>query len=192
MKVYDEITDKLRAFILAQHMFFVASAPSEIDGHVNVSPKGLVGSLVVLGTHRVAFLDYGGSGAETIAHLRDNGRITLMFVAFDGEPNIVRLYGHGRSIFVGDEDFEAMRAEFPVYHNRLRAIIDVTVERVSDSCGYAVPLMTYEGDRDRLTKFWAEKDDEQAEAYWAAKNSTSIDGKPAMPAGANRPRTHAR
>jgi Pyridoxamine 5'-phosphate oxidase len=181
MKVHPEITDELREFILAQHMFFVASAPSDVDGHVNVSPKGLAGSFAVLGPHRVAYLDYGGSGAETIAHLRDNGRLTIMFAAFDGPPNIVRLFGHGRAIYIGDPDFAPMRAEFPVSHNRLRAIIDMTVERVQDSCGYAVPLMTFEADRDRLTAFWAEKDDDAAEAYWAAKNAVSIDGLPAMP-----------
>jgi hypothetical protein len=112
MHVYDEIDDSLRAFILAQHVFFVASAPLDPRGHVNVSPKGLDGSLVVLGPRRVAYLDYGGSGAETTAHLRENGRITLMFAAFQGAPNIVRLYGTGRSVFVGDPDFDELRAEF--------------------------------------------------------------------------------
>jgi hypothetical protein len=181
MKVYPEITAQLREFVLAQHVFFVATAPSGPDGHVNVSPKGLAGSLIVLGPHRVAFLDYGGSGAETIAHLRDNGRITLMFAAFDGDPVIVRFYGDGRPIFIGDPDFEPLRSRFPVRHNRLRAIIDVTVTRVMDSCGYAVPLMSFDGDRDRLTRTWAEKDDDAAVDYWAKKNPVSIDGLPAMP-----------
>lgn len=192
MKLHAEISESLRKFILDQHMFFVASAPSDVRGHVNVSPKGLAGSLIVLDPHRVAFLDYGGSGAETIAHLRDNGRITLMFAAFDGEPNIVRLYGTGRALFIGDPDFEPLRAMFPVYHNRLRAIIDVTVERISDSCGYAVPLMSFEGHRDRLVANWADKDDEAAEAHWAAKNPTSIDGLPAMPPSTRRPGRRAR
>lgn len=182
MKVHPEITDDLRCFIEAQHMFFVASAPSGEDGHVNLSPKGLAGSFLVLDPHRVAFLDYGGSGAETVAHLRDNGRITIMFAAFEGPPNILRLFGHGRAIFVADPDFAAMRALFPHPHNRLRAIIDVQVERVQDSCGYGVPLMTFHGHRDRLTATWAEKDDAAAERYWSAKNPVSIDGLPAMPA----------
>ena len=181
MKVHPEITDELRSFIEAQHMFFVASAPTDLDGHVNLSPKGLEGCLIVLGPHRVAYLDYGGSGAETIAHIHDNGRLTLMFAAFDGPPNIVRLFGHGRAIFIGDPDFASLRALFPRSHNRLRAIIDVTVERVQDSCGYAVPLMTFNEHRDRLTATWAEKDDEAAVKYWAAKNAVSIDGLPAMP-----------
>ncbi len=192
MMVHPEIDDSLRTFILDQHMFFVATAPTNLDGHVNVSPKGLAGSLIVIDPLRVAYLDYGGSGAETIAHLRDNGRITVMFAAFDGPPNIVRLFGHGRPVFIGDPDFEDLRSRFPVHHNRLRAIIDVTVERVQDSCGYAVPLMTFEADRDRLTANWAEKDDDLLKAHWAAKNPTSIDGLPAMPP-AERPvrRRHA-
>jgi hypothetical protein len=188
MHVYAEIDDALRRFILDQPVFFVGTAPAGADGHVNLSPKGLAGSLVVLGSHRVAYLDYGGSGAETIAHLRENGRITLMFAAFQGAPNIVRLYGHGRPVFAGDPDFEPLRDLFPVRHNRLRAIIDMTVERVADSCGYAVPLMDFQGHRDRLTSTWADKDAEAAERYWAAKNPASIDGLPAMPpAGAGRP-----
>lgn len=181
MKVHPEITPELREFIEAQHMFFVASAPTDPDGHVNVSPKGLEGSFIVLGPHRVAYLDYGGSGAETIAHIRETGRLTIMFAAFDGAPNIVRLFGHGRPVFIGDPDFAGLRARFPRPHNRLRAIIDVTVERVQDSCGYAVPLMTFVEHRDRLTATWAEKDDAAAEQYWAAKNAVSIDGLPAMP-----------
>jgi hypothetical protein len=182
MQVHPEIDDHIRAFIMAQDMFFVATAPMGLDGHVNVSPKGLAGSLVVLESHRVAYLDYGGSGAETIAHLRENGRVTLMFAAFQGRPNILRLYGIGRPVFAGDADFDELRSLFPVQHNRLRAIIDVTVERVQDSCGYGVPLMSFEGHRDRLTATWAEKDTAAAERHWAAKNPRSIDGLPAMPA----------
>ena len=185
MKVHPEISPDIRAFIEAQPMFFVASAP-ESGGHVNVSPKGLAGSFVVLGPTRVAYLDYGGSGAETIAHLRENGRITIMFAAFDGPPNILRLYGTGRPVFAADPDFAALLAEFPVTHNRLRAIIEMDVERVQDSCGYAVPLMTFDEHRTRLTENWAEKDGEAAERYWAAKNPESIDGLPAMPVAAPR------
>ena len=181
MQVHPEIDDHIRNFILAQHVFFVATAPLAADGHVNVSPKGLAGSLAVLGAHRVAYLDYGGSGAETIAHLRENGRITLMFAAFDGSPNILRLYGTGRPVFAGDPDFDTLRAEFPLAMNRLRAIIDVQVERVQDSCGYGVPLMTFDGHRDRLTATWANKDKPAAERFWAKKNPRSIDGLPAMP-----------
>jgi Pyridoxamine 5'-phosphate oxidase len=182
MQVHPEIDDNIRAFIMAQHVFFVATAPLRSDGHVNVSPKGLAGSLVVLGPHRVAYLDYGGSGAETIAHLRENGRVTLMFAAFQGRPNILRLYGSGRAVFADDADFNELRALFPVQHNRLRAIIDVTVDRVQDSCGYGVPLMSFDGHRDRLTATWAAKDTAAAERFWASKNPQSIDRLPAMPA----------
>jgi hypothetical protein len=181
MQVHPEIDDAVRDFILAQQMFFVASAPLGADGHVNVSPKGLAGSLVVLGPRRVAYLDYGGSGAETIAHLRENGRVTLMFAAFEGPPNILRLYGTGRAVFAGDSDFDELRAAFPLAHNRLRAIIDVEVERVQDSCGYAVPYMSFEGHRDRLTATWANKEGAAAERYWAKKNPESIDGLSAVP-----------
>ncbi len=181
MQLHPEISDGIRDFIAAQHMFFVATAPLDANGHVNLSPKGLAGSLVVLGPHRVAYLDYGGSGAETIAHTRENGRITLMFAAFDGPPNIVRLYGTGRPVFAGDPDFDELRSAFPVVHNRLRAIIDVQVERVQDSCGYAVPQMSFDSHRDRLTATWADKDDAAAQRYWAKKNPASIDGLPAMP-----------
>lgn len=188
MHVYEEIDDALRDFILAQHVFFVATAPLDPQGHVNLSPKGLAGSLAVLGPHRVAYLDYGGSGAETIAHLRENGRVTLMFAAFQGAPNIVRLYGTGRAVLAADPDFEALRAQFPVRHNRLRAIIDVDVDRVQDSCGYAVPVMKYQHDRERLTATWAHKEPDAAAVYWAAKNPRSIDGLPAMPEVSDRVR----
>ena len=181
MQLHPEISDSIRDFIAAQHVFFVATAPLDPDGHVNLSPKGLAGSLVVLDPHRVAYLDYGGSGAETIAHTLENGRITLMFAAFDGAPNILRLYGTGRPVFAGDPDFDELRSAFPAVHNRLRAIIDVHVERVQDSCGYAVPHMTFEGHRDRLTATWADKDGAAAQRYWAKKNPESIDGLPAMP-----------
>ncbi len=181
MQLHSEISDSVRDFIAAQHMFFVATAPLDPAGHVNVSPKGLAGSLVVVDPHRVAYLDYGGSGAETIAHTLENGRITLTFAAFEGSPNILRLFGTGRPVFAGDPDFDELRSAFPVVHNRLRAIIDVRVERVQDSCGYAVPYMAFEGHRDRLTANWADKDGAAAQRYWAKKNPESIDGLPAMP-----------
>ncbi len=181
MMVHEEIDDSIRELIEAQHVFFVATAPDGPGGHVNLSPKGLAGSFAVLGPHRFAYLDYGGSGAETIAHLRQNGRITVMFAAFDGPPNIIRLFGQGRALFAGDPGFDELRDRFPVVHNRLRAIIDVDVTRVQDSCGYAVPFMDYVADRSRLTENWVDRDPAELEAYWAAKNPVSIDGLPAMP-----------
>ena len=112
-KVHEKIDGRLRAFIEAQPMFFVATAPSGPDGHVNVSPKGIAGSFVVLDEHTVAYLDLTASGAETIAHLRDNGRITLMFCAFQGPPNIVRLHGRGRFVTLYDEGFDELVRAVP-------------------------------------------------------------------------------
>ncbi len=186
MKLHPEIDDRLREFILAQPVFFVGTAPSDVDGHVNVSPKGLAGSLAVLGPHRVAYLDYGGSGAETAAHLRDNGRIVLMFCAFDGPPNVVRLHGRGRVHLPGEPGFDALLDAFggAAPQPGLRTIVEVEVSRVSDSCGFSVPLMTFQGDRDLLPRYWERKTPEEIRAYQANKNSTSIDGLPALdPAG---------
>ena len=182
MKLHDGMDGRLRTFIEAQVMFFVATAPSGPEGHVNLSPKGMGGTFVVLGEHRVAYLDYHGSGAETIAHLRENGRITLMFCAFDGKPNIVRLYGTGRVVTATDPGYAELLASFttpPDLHG-LRSIIDIDVHRVSDSCGYAVPLMTYEGDRDLLTRWSSRRSDEELAEYRRRKNKASIDGLPAF------------
>ena len=178
-RVLDEITPALRQLIDAQHVFFVATAPSGSGGHVNVSPKGL-DTLSVLGPKEVAYLDLTGSGAETIAHLRDNGRITIMFCTFDGAPNIVRVYGRGEAIPVDDPRARDLLPRFPE-HPGARSIVRVDVERVSSSCGYAVPLMTYQDDRARLTE-WAEgKGAEGLVEYRAEKNATSIDELPALP-----------
>ncbi|MSW92288.1 MAG: pyridoxamine 5'-phosphate oxidase family protein, partial [Actinobacteria bacterium] len=149
-RVLEAITDELAAWIRAQHMFFVATAPLGADGHVNVSPKGFAGSFVVLGPHEVAYLDRIGSGAETIAHLRENGRITVMFNAFDGKPDIVRLYGHGVVIRPGDERFETFATHFPDPPRGIRSVIHVRVDRVSSSCGFGVPFMEYVGDRETM------------------------------------------
>jgi hypothetical protein len=181
MKVHEAIDGRLREFIAAQQMFFVATAPSAAEGHVNLSPKGMTGTFAVLGDHRVAYLDYHGSGAETIAHLRDNGRITLMFCAFEGPPTIVRLYGTGRVIAPGDPEFAELLGLFtaPETHSG-RSIIDVQVHRISDSCGYAVPLMSYQGDRDLLIRWHARRDDAALAEYRRVKNAVSIDGLPAL------------
>jgi pyridoxamine 5'-phosphate oxidase-like protein len=182
-KRYEQIDERLRDFILAQPVFFVGTAPSAPDGHLNVSPKGLSGSFAVLGPHRVAFLDYGGSGAETIAHLRDDGRIVLMFCAFAGPPNIVRLHGYGVAHLEPDAGFAELVRHFPDRHPGARAVVDVAVDRISDSCGYGVPLMAYQGDRDLLPRFWERKSAEQVAQYRVTKNATSIDGLPAIPGG---------
>ncbi|MFF5986844.1 pyridoxamine 5'-phosphate oxidase family protein [Prauserella flavalba] len=181
MKLHEAIDGRLREFILAQPVFFVGTAPTSVDGHVNVSPKGMAGTFAVLGEHRVAYLDYTGSGAETIAHLRDNGRIVLMFCAFSGPPNIVRLHGHGRVVPQGSPEYPGLLSHFrPEQEHGARSIIDVAVERVSDSCGFSVPLMEYTGDRDLLLRRHSRRTDDDLTAYWAEKNAQSIDGLPAL------------
>lgn len=178
-QVYPEISDRIAEFLLAQKVFFVATAPSDPDGHVNLSPKGLSGSFAILSPNRVAYLEYGGSGVETIAHLRDNGRIVLMVCAFEGPPKILRLHGHGSEVLPDDDGFADLLARFPEPpHTRLRSVIVIDVERVSDSCGYGVPLLAYEGDRDLLVQFWERKSPEEAEEYQASRNAKSIDGVP--------------
>ena len=181
-KIYESIDGRLREFILAQPVFFVATAPSGSGGHVNVSPKGGAGCLAVPDGHRVAYLDYVGSGTETIAHLRQNGRITLMLCAFQGPPKIVRLHGHGRVVVPEDAEFPRLVAWFPGEPARgLRSVIEVAVERVSDSCGYQVPLMAYAGDRDLLARWAERKSDEELAQYRRTHNGHSIDGLPALP-----------
>jgi hypothetical protein len=181
MKLHESIDGRLRSFIEAQPMFFVATAPSGDGGHVNVSPKGMSGTFAVIDPLRVAYLDYVGSGAETLAHLRDNGRIVIMFCAFAGPPNIVRLHGTGRAVLPADPDHDGLLAAFPQPRTHgLRSIIDVTVERVSDSCGYAVPLMDHVGDRDLLERWADRKTDGDLIDYANAKNLRSIDGLPAL------------
>jgi Pyridoxamine 5'-phosphate oxidase len=189
-RVYDGIDERQREWIAAQPLFFVATAPLAGDGHVNLSPKGPIGTLRVLDEHRIAFLDGVGSGAETIAHLRENGRIVVMLCAFSGPPRILRLHGHGRVHMPGEPGYEALldRCGFaePSVPAARRSIVDIEVTRVSDSCGYGVPLLRYEGEREHA-RLWAEKrlrtDGEHAmAAYQAEKNARSIDGLPAVPA----------
>jgi hypothetical protein len=184
-KLYDGIDDGLRKFILRQPVYFVATAPSGSDGHVNVSPKGMNGTFAVLGPNRVAYADFTGSGAETIAHLRDNGRITLMFCAFEGPPKILRLHGRGTSVLRGEAGFDDLRAAFdqlPDEHG-LRSLIVVDVDRVSDSCGWAVPVMSYEGDRSVLLQWYSNRTAETLVEYRRDVNAHSIDGLPALTPG---------
>lgn len=173
----DAITSELRQFIEGQHLFFVATAPMEPDGHVNVSPKGM-DTFRVLSPNRVAYLDLTGSGNETSAHLLQNGRITLMFCAFSGKPRILRLYGHGRTVLPGASEWPELVAHF-ASHPGIRQIIIAQITRVQTSCGFGVPLLTFEGDRDALAH-WAEaKGDDGLVDYRRRKNSRSIDGLPA-------------
>ena len=175
---YSEIDDGMRSFVRSQHMFFVATAPGGAEGHVNCSPKGL-DTFRFLGPRTVAYLDFVGSGAETIAHLRDNGRIVLMFCAFEGPPNILRFYGQGEVLEPGDDDFETLLTEFEPGVG-MRSIIRVELDRISDSCGYGIPLYRYEGDRTQLARWAQQKGDDGLVEYRRLKNSTSIDGLPAL------------
>lgn len=182
-KTYEAISDDMATWLEAQPVFFVATAPLAADGHVNLSPKGMGGGLRVLGPRTVAYLDYFGSGVETIAHLREpgNGRITLMCCAFAGRPSIVRLQGHGRYVRPGEDGFEQLRAEFPKAETAgQRAVIVVEAERISDSCGYAVPLMTHVADRDVLDRHHARQDPDRYRVYAQTKNAYSIDGLPGL------------
>ena len=142
-KEYDGIDPELQSFIGRQHVFLVGTAPTAVDGHLNLSPKGL-DTFRILGTRTVAYLDLTGSGIETVAHLRENGRITIMFCAFEGRPLILRLQGRGRVVEPGDADWDGLFARFAEYPG-VRSVIVVEVERVSSSCGFAVPLYEYQG-----------------------------------------------
>jgi hypothetical protein len=177
-KLFADISDDLRAFISAQHMFFVATAPLSADGHVNLSPKGL-DTFRVLGPTRVAYLDLTGSGVETIAHLRENGRLTVMFCAFAGRPRIVRIQGRGRVVLPTDAEWAEVSAGFPPLPG-VRSIIVLDADRISDSCGYGVPLYEFAGRREQLTDWADTKGADGVADYQARKNRQSIDGLPGL------------
>jgi hypothetical protein len=200
-KVYPALDERLRKFIARQSVFFVATAPclnpDGTGGHVNVSPKGHRDTFAVLGPHRVAYVDLTGSGAETIAHLRQNGQITIMFCSFDHETKIVRLYGRGTVVVPDSAHWDELAAHFPAGAGlggvalgpgrvNTRAIIDVQVDRISDSCGYAVPVMELSCEREVLTRWAAKKTPEELAEYRIEKNTVSIDGLPALDPGLTR------
>ncbi len=191
-KLYPELDERLTKFIARQSVFFVATAPNLTSdgqgGHVNVSPKGYQDTFAVLGQHTVAYLDLTGSGAETIAHLRQNGQITIMFCSFDHTTKVLRLYGTGEVVLPGEPRWDGLAAHFP----RLaddgaaggeRSIIVVDVHRIADSCGYAVPVMELKAERDVLDRYNAKKSAAEHAAYRAEKNAVSIDGLPALAPG---------
>jgi pyridoxamine 5'-phosphate oxidase-like protein len=182
-KLFDEIDDKLQAFIERQPMFFVATAPSGDGGHVNLSPKGGANLFQVTGPHGFAYVDLMGSGIETIAHLRENGRIVVMFCAFDGGPKIVRLHGTGAPVQQGDDGFAEALARFDItaeQRDAVRSVIEIEVTRVADSCGFVVPRMDYVGERDQLYRYaenrLRKEGEEAVRAYVTANNAESIDG----------------
>jgi hypothetical protein len=173
-QVYERLDDNLTKFIGKQHLFFVGTAPDAPDGHLNVSPKGL-DTFRILGPNSVAYLDLTGSGIETVAHLRQNGRITIMFCAFEGRPLIVRLHGRGRIVVPGDGEWDDLIGGFPE-NPGARAVVVVEVERIADSCGFAVPLYEYKGERSQLIDYAIRKGPVGLEEYKAQKNRSSIDG----------------
>jgi hypothetical protein len=177
-KVFDEITPDLVEWISTQRMFLVASAPLSAEGLVNCSPKGL-DTFRLLGPRQVAYLDLTGSGIETIAHLRENRRIVFLFCAFEGPPKIVRLHGQGEVVTPESLDWTILRAQFPEYPGA-RAIVRVSLQRISDSCGYAVPKYEYRDQRDTLIRFSITKGDESLRVYRNEKNARSVDGLPGL------------
>ncbi|HWD51573.1 MAG TPA: pyridoxamine 5'-phosphate oxidase family protein [Acidimicrobiales bacterium] len=180
-RIYEGIDEPLSEWLVAQPVFFVSTAPLDADGSVNCSPKGNRGEFAVLGDRRVAYLDQTGSGVETIAHLQENGRIVIMFCAFAGPPRIVRLHGRGRVVSTGDPDFTDLAVRFPGGAGvGVRSIIDVDVRRVADSCGYGVPVMSFEGHRPTMDQWSSRKGREGVKAYRDEKNDASIDGIPGL------------
>jgi Pyridoxamine 5'-phosphate oxidase len=184
-RIRDSIDERLSEWLEAQLVFFVASAPLAADGHVNLSPKGNRHELAVLSPHAVAYLEQTGSGAETIAHLKENGRVVLMACAFSGPPRIVRLHGRGRAVTPGDIDWDDLAAALAAKGADLagpgvRSIIYIDVTRIADSCGYGVPLMAFESHRDTMDEWSARKGPDGVAAYKAEKNGSSIDGLPAL------------
>ena len=177
---YAGIEDQVGTWLAAQHVFFVATAPLAGDGHLNLSPKGLDGTFTVLDARTAAYLDLTGSGIETVAHLRENGRIVVMFCAFEGPPRIVRLHGRGEPVLPGDDRFEALVGRFPE-HPGVRSVIVVHVERVADSCGYGVPILRFDEERTKLDEWADRKGPDGIVEYQRTRNAESIDGLPGLP-----------
>ena len=180
-KAYPEIDTRIRRWVEQQKVFFVATAPNADDHLINCSPKGM-DALRVLDERRLAYGDIGGSGIETVAHLRENGRIVIMLCAFDGPPKIFRFYGRGRVVQPGDEDFAALAERF-AHLPTIRNLILVDVELIRDSCGYGVPFYEYRGERDSLSNWVNAKSEQDLEAYWRANNTCSLDGLPGLQLG---------
>jgi hypothetical protein len=177
-KVFAEIGADLVTFIREQQMFFVATAPLAKEGLVNVSPKGL-DTFRILDPHAVAYLDLTGSGIETVAHLKENGRIVFMFCAFQGRPRILRLHGRGEVLEPGDAGFEGLSAGFPDLPGT-RAIIRASIDRIADSCGWGVPLYEFQGQREQLIRFAEQLGPEKVRDAQQAANTSSLDDLPGL------------
>ena len=179
-KTYDKLNDALKTFIGEQKMFFVGTAPLSGDGLVNISPKGL-DSLRILDDLTVAYVDLTGSGIETVSHVKENGRLVMMFCSYGDRPYIVRLHGKGEILENGDAGFDGLRQQFPEYPY-VRAIVKLNVERVSDSCGWGVPKYEYVGQRDTYMRYGEQRTDEQIHEGQLKKNMKSLDGLPGLKA----------
>ena len=177
-RVFESIGDDLAEFIGEQKMFFVATAPSGGAGHVNLSPKGL-DAFRVIGPRTVAYLDVTGSGVETIAHLRDDGRITILFCAFDGPPRILRLFGRGTVVLPGESGFDELASRFPATPG-MRSVILIELDRIADSCGYGVPRYDWVGPRSQMIDWAERKGPDGLRAYREKNNARSIDGLPGI------------
>lgn len=177
-KDYQEIDDRMRQWIERQHVFFVSTAPLSDDGLINCSPKGL-DSLRVLGPRRLAYADVGGSGIETVAHLKENGRIVIMLCAFEGPPKIFRFYGRGRAVEPHDAEFSSLAGAYSDLPG-IRNVITIDVERIRDSCGYAVPFHEYKGERDSMHNWVASKTDQERLDHYVERNEKSLDGLPGL------------
>jgi hypothetical protein len=186
-QIFDSIDERLAAFIARQPVFFVATAPSGADGHVNVSPKGGTGLFRVTGPHGFAYVDLLGSGIETVAHLRENGRICVMFASFEGPPKILRLHGRGRVVQQGDAEFGDVLADFSItaeQRTAVRSAVLVDVTRIADACGYQVPRMRFEDERDQLLRYADRRvrldGEDGVKRYCTTENAESIDGLPGL------------
>ena len=177
-KEYTEIDASIQSWIRRQHMYFVATAPDQQSGLVNCSPKGL-DSLAILNSHQLAYADTGGSGIETVAHLKENGRITLMMCSFEGPPKIFRFYGRGSVIEPHNAEFAEMQQNFPALP-AIRTIIVIDVERVRDACGFGVPLYDFQKNRDSLNNYFADKSEDEILDYRRERNAESLDGLPGL------------
>ena len=180
-KAFERLDEQSMEFIGRQRMFFVATAPLEADGLINLSPKGL-DTFAVVDSKTVAYLDLTGSGIETVAHIRQNGRLTIMFCAFEGPPNILRLYGRGEVAEPGDAAWSELRPRF-AEHPGERSIVVLRIERVSTACGFGVPRYSYQRERSALSKVWEKRGDEGVREYQRENNRESLDGLPGLRRG---------
>jgi hypothetical protein len=184
-EVFERLDDRWRRFIAAQPMYFVASAPNGPDGHVNVSPKGYADTFAVLGDTTVAYLDLDGSGVETIAHLRQNGRITIMFCSFARTAKILRLYGRGRVVLPPDPEWQQLVRRFGP-HQGTRAIIVVELNRIADACGFGVPTMAEPTERTTLDEYAGRPGTQLKRAARSAQPRESIDALASLPPTGHR------